>query len=757
MLLQPRPPRLFSTSTSTPSTEEIGAWLTLEELWNKLVYRDLEERKRKYEKKADTKFLATIKPVVERLLAFSQGVSSLTKANKVLPLVWGSTQIFLESAKNTYNFSSNIQALLHGLETTLPRLNDYVALYPGNVRLRRIVHDVCAVYVEACILTVLYLRRRAWKNLLRGVYLACHDGRHFADAMDKLEKHERALHYEADLASARHTKDIHAAHFDKIQDIMGAEAIAGSPDEIVQRLDKARDEIAEILKVNHIVGLASHVIFKGEIIWTANMGYRDMSDKKLVDSDTMFPIGALSQGFTAACVAQQVYRKALSYDDKVSTLLPQVRASDATGLNDKTIIPAYNNLGPRAALRSQFLHNSMGYGLLAKIVSPEYANYLRENVLKPLRMARTELTLNELSDEKMNTSRRYSVGVNGRLFEHLRVTCDSLWERNPTPSAAVGSMRSTTNDLAKYCIALNQAWKRQRHTKDVKIRSLGREQVFPNVDLLFGPLQAMDEKANKSHAAGWATCTLPAAIGDIGANPELMEMPILGAGGAPATVIWNQSRYHGTHGFVALLPEYEAAVIVLSNTTTGNDAPDWIGQLLIQATLGNPYKNNYLFLAEMSALSARQKYYQLADKIEQGRQTKGPERPLRDYCGRYKSAISDESIQVWKRPFLERLMGREERDEDEGGQGRKKSPLILYLPNGSPPLHHHHGDTFTWFQSWNQLAKQQAPLVRDPRYYTIQFQPNKSGTLIESLIWFSDPAKSEGEVFAHVLPPTEGV
>ncbi|PNP55599.1 hypothetical protein THARTR1_04123 [Trichoderma harzianum] len=198
-----------------------------------------------------------------------------------------------------------------------------------------------------------------------------------------------------------------------------AEAISGSPGEIVQRLDKARDAIAEILEENHIVGLASHVIFKGEIIWTANMGYRDMGEKTPVDSDTIFPIGALSQSFTAACVAQQVYRKGgLSYDNKISDFLPNLRASDATvgdllghrtGLqmsdhwphmisvgrfcynviNNKTVIPVYQNLEPRAALRSQFLHNCIGYALLGKIVSAKYADYLKENVLKPLQMSRT--------------------------------------------------------------------------------------------------------------------------------------------------------------------------------------------------------------------------------------------------------------------------------------------------------------------------------------------------------------------------------
>ncbi|KAL7784522.1 beta-lactamase/transpeptidase-like protein [Trichoderma afarasin] len=515
-----------------------------------------------------------------------------------------------------------------------------------------------------------------------------------------------------------------------VQDTM-AETIAGSPGEIVQRLDKARGAIAEILKDNHIVGLASHVIFKGEIIWTANMGYRNMDQKKPVDSETIFPIGALSQGFTAACVAQQVYRKGLSYDNKISDFLPQVNNSDVTvgdllghrtGLqtsdhwphlsrvggfpckvNDRTIIPTYNNLGPRVTLRSQFLHNGIGYALLGKIVSPKYADYIKANVLKPLQMS------------QHNTSRRYSVGVNGRLFVHARM--------------AVGSMMSTTNDLAKYCIALNQAWKRQ-------------------------PMGA-GEKANKSHAAGWATCTLPAVIGDIGANPELMktQMPELGTGSAPVTLIWNQSRYHGTHGFVGLLPEYEAAVIVLSNTTTGDDTPDWIGQLLIQATLGNPYKNNYAFLAGISARNARQEYFELAEKLQQGRQIKGPTRSLSDYDGKYKSSVSGESITIWKRSFFLRHLGKEERDEDERGQRRKKGPLGMTIWGaglGGISLHHHHGDVFTWFLSWNQMAEEQFPFVHDAQFYTIQFQPNKSGTAIESLIWVNDSAKPEGEVFARI-------
>lgn len=58
------------------------------------------------------------------------------------------------------------------------------------------------------------------ENLFWELCLACRDSRRFADAMDKLEKHERAFHHEADLASAGHVKDIHTAVRGRAPDLM---------------------------------------------------------------------------------------------------------------------------------------------------------------------------------------------------------------------------------------------------------------------------------------------------------------------------------------------------------------------------------------------------------------------------------------------------------------------------------------------------------------------------------------------------------
>ncbi|EHK17047.1 uncharacterized protein TRIVIDRAFT_42602, partial [Trichoderma virens Gv29-8] len=535
-------------------------------------------------------------------------------------------------------------------------------------------------------------------------------------------------------------------------------------DKIVQDLNKARAGVVKIFQNAGIVGLATHVIFQGKIIWTANMGYENLQFKVPMDSNTILPIGALSQGFTAACVAQQVYRGELSYDTKVSAIFPQVKNKDATigdllghrtglqtpdnllqakyacrfsmdwGPIDK-FVQLFNDLQPQANLRSQFLHNSIGYALLGGVVRTKnnyyYVRQLKENILEPLQMAHTKTVWLE----KHQSGPRYSAGSNGSQYAHEVVNC--LDTEDFQLSAAVGGMTSTTNDLAKYCIALNKAWKRRGPAADDEARNLRGNEVFPDVDLLFNPLQPMgdiatDGKAKKNHAAGWATCTLPAAIGDIGINPGLIDMPILGGGSAPVRMIWNQGMYDCANAFVALLPEYEAAVIVLGNTTTGSDTADWIGQHLIQALLDSPCKNDYPFLASMSALNARQKYWELVAKLEQGRQTKGPQRPLDQYKGLYRNA-SDEDLA-------------------KGGKKRRKSPLMICFTGSilpEHPLHYHHGDTFTWLQSWNKMLKGEFRVSYHPEYYSIRFQPNKDGSGIDSFVWVNDPAKPEGEVFTR--------
>jgi CubicO group peptidase (beta-lactamase class C family) len=546
-----------------------------------------------------------------------------------------------------------------------------------------------------------------------------------------------------------------------------ANIITKPPEAIIQDLDEAHADILKIKESTGIVGLSAAVVLKERVLWRANIGRMGGVKREVpVDSDTVFPLGALSQGFTAACVAQQVYRRGLSFDDKVSAHLPAVADKHATigdllghrtglqapdhllhlddgGLfNDRLAdaIRAFNSLKPLASGRPRFLHNSLGYALLGAVVDPSYHNYLQKNVLDPLQMTNTRMSTYARYDHG-NTTRRFSALDHSRVctYDPSEFSFNSDVE---DASVAVGGMSSSSNDMAKYCIGLNEAWRRRGPAGNARAQKIRRAQVFPDVDLLFDPLQSMgddapDGTAKKSHAAGWMTCTLPAALGDLGINAQLMEMPILGSGCAPVTVVWNQSRYHGTNAFVALLPECEAAVIVLSNTMTANDGVDWIGQLLIQTLLDHPYPNNYPLLASVSAETARLRYDEVGARIALSKRPGGPPRPLSQYCGCYKCYFPPYFMRVTRPRMRDRV--------------RFKKCLRIDLREiDGFPLQHLYEDTFTWFLPWDQRVKARLKLDYRPDYYLMRFQPREDGSDIESLVWINDPAKPEGHVFPRI-------
>ncbi|KAH6604337.1 hypothetical protein Trco_007783 [Trichoderma cornu-damae] len=500
-------------------------------------------------------------------------------------------------------------------------------------------------------------------------------------------------------------------------------------------------QIREICDTSGIVGLSVTVIHLGDIILHENIGYSDLRKKTPVTQDTVFPIGALSQGFTAACVAQLATEKArFEYGSKVPWL-PSLESKDPVVAADATIgdllghrtglqgaehrflgsrrdnmwytpveMSSLQHLEPQASLRSQFIHNPLGYGLLGKLVSQEanqdYSLLLKLRVLYPLGMARTSV-ISDSPAQVITSSELYGVLDNGRPY-HFPAPYDydrevddlDFWapDRSDTalPQGAISGIHSTAGDLAKYCTALNKPWKAQH-----AITFDGYERVFPNVELLFNPLQPMEKvspggKAGKSYAAGWATCSLPARVGDLGINPELVEMPILGA---------------------------------------GIRAP-----LLIQTILDSPSPQDYTRLAYQSEAAARDKHKDLADKIERGRQTGGPDVPLSHYRGLYEAEDSTSiCVYVPKRSFVDKL--------------RHKDNLMIRFGHDcdqSYRLRHHHGNTFTWFMPWNERIKHGRALTYHPEFYYITFSPGVSGSM-SSLTWANDPAMPKAACYRRKI------
>jgi hypothetical protein len=65
-------------------------------------------------------------------------------------------------------------------------------------------------------------------------------------------------------------------------------------------------------------------------------------------------------------------------------------------------------------------------------------------------------------------------------------------------------------------------------------------------------------------------------MGAMGCNPSLMPdgMPIVGKGVPSRLVIYHQGSLPGALSAVALMPETETAIVVMSNSLALNDSPD---------------------------------------------------------------------------------------------------------------------------------------------------------------------------------------
>jgi CubicO group peptidase (beta-lactamase class C family) len=535
--------------------------------------------------------------------------------------------------------------------------------------------------------------------------------------------------------------------------------------DLVDALRLASGKIQEICKISGVAGLSLAVIDHGETVYKDNFGYRDLAKQDPVTSDTIFQIASMTKSFTGVCLNQLRAQGRLTFDDLICKHLPEARSQDSmvgasgtiadllghrTGLQNadsiwlgaegellidrEQTVAVFSQLQPKSSLRSRFLYNNFGYAMLGEIIikltGQPYHSYLKENVLSRLNMTRTLVTKDDGLPE--DTSLAYSTLDDG--------TPQNVPLPGSSASIAMGSaggLLSSSNDLAKYYKALMKVWRSHAQSDKDDHDVEDATAIFGDVSWLFAPLQIMEVPAfrEKSYAAGWARSQLPTTVGDIGVNPSLVEeMPLLAEGIDSRLAFWHQGSLVGATSFVMLLPETESAVIVLTNTMALNDAADWVGQFLVETLLDSPVRHDFIHLASVSASRSLQKYAELTEKVEEGRQSGGPPRDLNKYVGTYVGFGGLFHIEV---------------AENEGElailfQGRQSDKYAL---------RHHHDDTFTWFMSWNEQIRRGRFPSFGPALYSVRFE-GREGSDMTCVNWVFDASMPDGQDFVRVPSDT---
>jgi CubicO group peptidase (beta-lactamase class C family) len=200
------------------------------------------------------------------------------------------------------------------------------------------------------------------------------------------------------------------------------------PDEIKESIE---NKIVTFMTETHTPGLSLAIVWEDQVIYARGFGARNLKDNLPATPQTLYGIGSCTKSFTALAIMQLVEQGKLDVKDPVSKYLP-LKIGDENnpitihhllthssgipnlGLAD-TIIARMNELYdiwfPMSSFEDFMLHVNgasqevaakpsesffyfnEGYSLLGEIIKRvsgmEYPAYIRERILKPLKMNRS--------------------------------------------------------------------------------------------------------------------------------------------------------------------------------------------------------------------------------------------------------------------------------------------------------------------------------------------------------------------------------
>jgi CubicO group peptidase (beta-lactamase class C family) len=252
------------------------------------------------------------------------------------------------------------------------------------------------------------------------------------------------------------------------------------------RLARAYGEIDRIVQQfvarNHVPGAAWGIVVDGDLVHGGTAGFRDLSAKAPVETDTAFRIASMTKSFTAMAILKLRDEGKLALDDPAERYVPEMRTlvyptTDSPKITLRHLLshaegfPEDNPWGDRqladtddqlsAMIRRgipfstapglAYEYSNYGFAILGRVVTNvsrvPYKDYIETSILKPLKMTSTTLEPSAVPD--------------GRLAKGYRWE-DEQWKEEPIlPHGAFGSMGgmiTTVPDLARYVAAYLEAW-----------------------------------------------------------------------------------------------------------------------------------------------------------------------------------------------------------------------------------------------------------------------------------------------------------
>jgi CubicO group peptidase (beta-lactamase class C family) len=303
-------------------------------------------------------------------------------------------------------------------------------------------------------------------------------------------------------------------------------------------------EMKYICKVSGATELPLSVVSGGKEAYAKHLGFRDVEAKKAPDGDTTYFIGSVTKGMVAALLGILVEEGGLQWSARIASILPELQDSFegrgsqiaiADPLSHRTgvarsdgiwiqragniLLPKSESIRTWAAqpvvrdFRSGFLYNNYAYGVIGraieKIEGKSLEETFKEKLWEPLgiigHLWRIFLAI---PTQPSHTTHRpddaSSYGVPIPTISH------------ETIMRAAGTIRSCTNDLAKYYSNFMHAANHQFSNKTASTPN----SPFKQLTTILRPHNQLDliSFSEQSYALGSGRAQLPCPLGTLSYN-----------------------------------------------------------------------------------------------------------------------------------------------------------------------------------------------------------------------------------------------
>ncbi|KAI1407504.1 beta-lactamase/transpeptidase-like protein [Hypoxylon sp. FL1857] len=450
-----------------------------------------------------------------------------------------------------------------------------------------------------------------------------------------------------------------------------------------------REEMKIIEKIRNECGVGSisvGVLHRGTVVFTGSVGYRDVHTMEKPDTRTLYTLCSISKSFIAAAIGILVYRGKCKWTDPVGRYLPEFKpkgdirvATEATfkdflrhsgglanpvvtllGPDGKVLVPEEDfikvlNDTPTGNERFGPYYNrtweysNVSHGLLALIIERlsgvRYADFVSEEILKPLGMNDTAVYKSQLSGA--NVAHSFVRLSDGSWFKQP----DHEWTNElNTPVLSIVGIRSSIKDLLIWCAAtLDAQWGPASDPlstlNNITTNPLKQVNSILNGDYWTRP-NADDLKNPCNYHLSWLKCIMPSSMTHWGSwnktladngnkSKDYINSHILGRE-SPQRDLYKITGigFCGT-GSVNLFPGTMSAIVVLSSGLNMGDPSDFTAAVMMQALfeLKKPIDVIPMVLYERKA--RLEDWETVVADWEEHRDISMVERPAKEYIGRY--------------------------------------------------------------------------------------------------------------------------